>query len=291
MVSTQKNIIFVCTRHVLPRLAQLADIWQEQVKLLPSSQQAQLLQNPSLSPAQRSLPNVASLLAAAARCAAEPRRVLAAEVISSTKALSEGPRQDKLSHGMEVAAVCNLVARLLSEAAAAERKEEKEQLTEALNAGTSVTERDDSGSRPGTADASPTTHSSSAKRSRGKKDVAFFSGPGETQALRDSLVAILFRLDLHRQDATAVATALVKCLEFLTRRETKRHANQALVPDETPPAPLEGPIHSEEAAFDSEATFEAAHFVEAVTAALSADDEEEEEEDEEDAEGDRKSVV
>jgi hypothetical protein len=42
------------------------------------------------------------------------------------------------------------------------------------------------------------------------------------QVLRDSLVSILSHIDLYRSDSSAVATGVVKCLEFLSRQEAKK---------------------------------------------------------------------
>ena len=131
----QKSLLLVMTRHLLPRFAQLADVWQEQIKPLTSSQKMHLTHTGAIIPMQKCMPHLATTLASTARLSVEPRRALASEVVLSTKALAESDSKS-LAFSTEVAAVCGLVARLLGAAAAVDRKEDK-------------TEDEESQSRPG----------------------------------------------------------------------------------------------------------------------------------------------
>ncbi|CAE7198137.1 UPL2 [Symbiodinium sp. CCMP2592] len=224
---SQKSLLLVMTRHLLPRFAQLADVWQQQIQPLTHSQKLHLTHTGAIIPMQKCMPHLATTLASTARLSVEPRRALASEVVLSTKALadSESFSPARLSFGTEVAAVCGLVARLLGAAAAVDRKEDKEEEKEE--------------SRPGTSDAKG--DSQGQKKAKGKKESSVFCNQSETQALRESLVAILLRTDLQCTAVMAVATGIVKCLEFLTRRETKNRSSQGpFSPEPAPPMLLEG---------------------------------------------------
>jgi len=127
-VSVQKSMLLVMTRHLLPRFARLAELWSAQAEILRPSQKI-LIQQAGTAGVQRCLPHLSACLCSAARHAGEPRRVLVVEAIVALQALAEGPKQssgstDRGSYGAQVAAVAALAARLLSAAAAAERKEE-----------------------------------------------------------------------------------------------------------------------------------------------------------------------
>ena len=126
---SQKSLLLVMTRHLLPRFAQLADVWQQQIQPLTNSQKLHLTHTGAIIPMQKCMPHLATTLASTARLSIEPRRALASEVVLSTKALadSETFSPARLSFGTEVAAVCGLVARLLGAAAAVDRKEDKEE--------------------------------------------------------------------------------------------------------------------------------------------------------------------
>ncbi|CAE7022008.1 UPL2 [Symbiodinium natans] len=210
-----KSLLLMMTRHLMPRFAQLADVWQEQIQPLSHSQRMHLTHTGAIIPMQKCMPHLATTLASTARLCVEPRRALASEVVLSTKALAETEKSEKsqsLSFSTEVAAVCGLVARLLGAAAAADRKEDKED--------------EEAQSRPGTSDAKD-----SQRKAKGKKESSVFCNQSETQALRESLVAILLRTDLQCTVVMAVATGIVKCLEFLTRRETKKSGAQGPLPE------------------------------------------------------------
>ncbi|CAE7191005.1 UPL2 [Symbiodinium necroappetens] len=224
---SQKSLLLVMTRHLLPRFAQLADVWQQQIQPLTNSQKLHLTHTGAIIPMQKCMPHLATTLASTARLSVEPRRALASEVVLSTKALadSESFSPARLSFGTEVAAVCGLVARLLGAAAAVDRKED-------------TSKEDAEESRPGTSDAKD---SQGQKKTKGKKESNVFCNQSETQALRESLVAILLRTDLQCSVVMAVATGIVKCLEFLTRRETKNRGSQGpFSPEPAPPMLLEG---------------------------------------------------
>ena len=54
------------------------------------------------------------------------------------------------------------------------------------------------------------------------KEARALSGAGEISTLKESLVAVLCKIDLCRSDAPAVATSVVKSLELLSRWEAKK---------------------------------------------------------------------
>merc|ERR1712129_660734 len=123
-----KSMLLVMTRHLLPRFARLAELWSSQTEILRPSQKISI-QQAGTAGVQRCLPHLSACLCSAARHAGEPRRVLVVEAIVALQALAEGPKQgsggtDRGSYGAQVTAVAALAARLLSAAAAAERKEE-----------------------------------------------------------------------------------------------------------------------------------------------------------------------
>ncbi|CAE8610336.1 unnamed protein product, partial [Polarella glacialis] len=60
------------------------------------------------------------------------------------------------------------------------------------------------------------------KKQKVRESSGFFSGQGEVQALRDSLVSVMGHLDLHRADSSCVATSVVRCLELLSRWEANK---------------------------------------------------------------------
>eukprot|EP00930_Biecheleria_cincta_P024231 TRINITY_DN17362_c0_g1_i1.p1 TRINITY_DN17362_c0_g1~~TRINITY_DN17362_c0_g1_i1.p1 ORF type:complete len:3719 (+),score=933.30 TRINITY_DN17362_c0_g1_i1:1202-11158(+) len=296
-IPTQRSLLMLMIRHLLPRFAQLADCWHSQVQMLSPAQKAQLGSSAATGPAQRCLTHLATTLCSAARLSGEPRRALAGEVVLASKALADGPKLTEsgsghLAFGTEVAAVSGLVARLLGAAAAADRKEDGS-AAEAAAASASSAQQEENSSRPGTSDGSrPATAAegtpmppaaAAAKRAKGKKETGFFCSPGETQALRDYMVAILQRIDLDRSDATAVATAVVKCLEFLTRRETKKSSSQGTAPDGSPPILLEEADESDYPTADR--SFQE-DYGEAAPGDEGQDDEEEEDEEEDDGEED-----
>lgn len=228
-IAPQKSLLLVMTRHLLPRFARLSELWIAQVEVLTPSER-QSLSQPGTSPVQRCLPHLGACLCSAARHANEPRRCLVLEAMVALKVLAEGPGlgadgPQRGSYAAQVAAVASLVSRLLGAAAAADRKDDKE--PDAAGAA-----QDEAGSRPGTAERSERStnakeEAATPKRSKSRKDTGFFNMPGETQALREALVSIVSHMDLYRSESSMVATTVVKCLEFLTRREPSRKEGSA----------------------------------------------------------------
>ncbi|CAE7479082.1 UPL2 [Symbiodinium sp. CCMP2456] len=215
---SQKSLLLVMTRHLLPRFAQLADVWQQQIQPLTNSQKLHLTHTGAIIPMQKCMPHLATTLASTARLSVEPRRALASEVVLSTKALadSESFSPARLSFGTEVAAVCGLVARLLGAAAAVDRKEDKEEAEE---------------SRPGTSDAKDS-------RQPGQGSSVDPCSLGHVTCARWARRVTPMK---YGSVVMAVATGIVKCLEFLTRRETKNRSSQGpFSPEPAPPMLLEG---------------------------------------------------
>eukprot|EP00927_Polykrikos_kofoidii_P003483 TRINITY_DN11382_c0_g4_i2.p1 TRINITY_DN11382_c0_g4~~TRINITY_DN11382_c0_g4_i2.p1 ORF type:complete len:3793 (+),score=824.17 TRINITY_DN11382_c0_g4_i2:147-11525(+) len=220
-----RSMLLVMTRHLLPRFARLVERWAQQAEQLRPSQRAFLNQAGTSNTAHRCLPHLGACLCSTVRHAGEPRRVLTVEAIATLRALAEGPRDgsEKGSYGAHVATISALVARLLSTAVGGEKKDEKDSGGSAATEGGQHTPRHEDGGRPGTAgSAGESSVPPLGKRAKGKKDAAFFSGPGEMQVLRDAFVSILSHLDLYRSDSSVVAIAVVKCLEFLSRQEAKK---------------------------------------------------------------------
>lgn len=244
----QKSMLLVMTRHLLPRFARLAELWLSQVDSLAPAQRATLQQLGVVNPVQRCLPHLGACLCAAAHHASEPRRCLVLEAVVALKSLAEGPRTsakgpERGSYGAQVAAVCGLVARLLGAAAAAERRELKD-ASESAGQGSSEEGRAAEGSRAGSV-----VDMATPKRGRGKKDTGFFSGPGETEALRDSLVAVLSYTDLYRSESSVVATSVVKCLEFLSRWEAWKQEEHGAAGGPASELIVDDPIDTEDHQF------------------------------------------
>ncbi|CAE7690497.1 impdh [Symbiodinium necroappetens] len=138
-----------------------------------------------------------------------------ASAIVLLRSLAEGPRatEDQGIYGSQVSTLSTIVARLLSAANAAERKEEKE------SPGNSAAQEKASPrlaalDNPGGSNAAAPP----AKKARTRHPVPF-SAKEELQVLRDAFVAVLARLDLQRSESSQVAGAVVRCLELLSRRE------------------------------------------------------------------------
>ena len=100
-ITLPKTLLLVMTRHLLPRFAQLADLWQEQIQPLTSSQKVHLTHTGASIPMQKCMPHLATTLASTARLAVEPRRALASEVVLSTRALAEASSEKALAFGTE----------------------------------------------------------------------------------------------------------------------------------------------------------------------------------------------
>jgi len=125
------------------------------------------------------------------------------------RVLAEGSASmdDRGSYGAQVATISTIVARLLSAASAAERKDDKDGEQEPPET-----------AQDGSAATSP-KKGQTASKTRPSRSRSFFAAGGELQALRDGFVAVLQRLSLKKNDAPAVAGAVIRCLELLTRRD------------------------------------------------------------------------
>ena len=203
----QKSLLLLMMRHLLPRLAQLSELWPKQVELLRPSQKTTL--NGAINPVQRLLPHLGAVLCSAARHPGEPRRALVTEAVVALRVLAEGSpsMDDRGSYGAQVATISTIVARLLSAASAAERKDEKDGEQESPET-----------AQDGSAATSP-KKGQTASKTRPSRSRSFFAAGGELQALRDGFVAVLQRLSLKKNDAPAVAGSVIRCLELLTRRD------------------------------------------------------------------------
>eukprot|EP00435_Cladocopium_sp_Y103_P019283 s711_g4.t1 len=205
----QRSLLLQMMRHLLPRLAELSELWPKQADLLRSSQKATL--NGVVNPMQRLLPHLGAVLCSAARHPGEPRRALVTEAVVALKALAEGGTGAHGSYGAQVATISTIVARLLSAASAADRKDEKDGEQEANSNENAPAEGGNS------AATSPKRGSASTKtRPRSK---SFFAAAGELQALRDGFVAVLQNLERETCIDASVAAAVIRCLELLSRRE------------------------------------------------------------------------
>ncbi|CAJ1338980.1 unnamed protein product [Effrenium voratum] len=209
-VPAQKSMLLLMMRYLLPQLAQLSELWPKQLSLLRPSQRSAL--SGSINPVQRLLPHLGAVLCSAARHPGEPRRMLVAEVVVALRSLAEGPRaEDKGQYSAQVATTSTIVARLLSAAAAADRKEEKDSGDHQEGANSPRLAALDIGAN---AAAPP------AKKARIRKETGAFATPAELQALREALATVVMHLPLQRSDSSSVASSVLRCLELLSRRET-----------------------------------------------------------------------
>jgi len=84
-------------------------------------------------------------------------------------------------------------------------------------------------------------------------------------------------MDLYRSDSSTVATTVVKCLEFLSRRDAKREGAQGSLPEGSPPVLIaEDPIDAEDGRYGDD--YQGGDYE------VAEGDEQEDEEDEEDEE-------
>eukprot|EP00930_Biecheleria_cincta_P038210 TRINITY_DN26257_c0_g1_i1.p1 TRINITY_DN26257_c0_g1~~TRINITY_DN26257_c0_g1_i1.p1 ORF type:complete len:2387 (-),score=590.65 TRINITY_DN26257_c0_g1_i1:69-7061(-) len=301
----QKSLLLLMMRHLLPGLSCLNELWPQQIELLRPSQRAAL--SSVMNPVQRCLPHLGAVLCSAARHPGEPRRVLVGEAVVALKALAEGPKgtggmsSTQGCYGAQVAAVSALVARLLSAAVATERKEDRD--AGGVEEGISLASFN---SVTGSVGATAAVASSPrvggqqlgelsvgmppAKRARMRKEPSFFNGQGEIQALREAFVSVLGHLDLQKADSTSVATAVVRCLELLSRREASQtHETQEARNGQSRPESQSVELEMGSVRVDPEEEAEdhlSSRFVRATMAARRGEDGEEPEDDEEDDEED-----
>lgn len=235
-VPSQKSLLLLMMRHLLPQVAQLSELWPRQMSLLKPAQKSSL--STTANPVQRLLPHLAAVLCSLSRYPGEPRRALVAEAVVALRSLAEGPKsaEEEGEYGAQVATTSTILARLLSAVPANERKEDKDA------AGTDATTQDPNNASPrlnaldhpsGSNAAAPP-----AKKARTRKDSGHFTTASDMNALREAFAAVLQNLPLRRTESTLVAGSVVRCLELLTRREVAAPAGAA---DSTGPAGPAGP--------------------------------------------------
>lgn len=215
VVPQHKSLLLLMMRHLLPKLAQLSELWSKQMNALNATQKSAL--SSALNPVQRLLPHLAAVLCSVSRHPGEPRRALVAEAVVTLRSLAEGPKspEEEGEYGTQVSTASIIVARLLS-AVPPERKEEKDAAgADAQDPSSNASPRLNALDHPSgsTASAPP------AKKARTRKDSGHFTTANEMQALRDAFGAVLTHLPLQRSEATTVASSVLRCLELLTRRD------------------------------------------------------------------------
>ncbi|CAL1171057.1 unnamed protein product, partial [Cladocopium goreaui] len=222
-VPSQKSLLLLMMRHLLPQVAQLSELWPRQMSLLKPAQKSSL--STTANPVQRLLPHLAAVLCSLSRYPGEPRRALVAEAVVALRSLAEGPKsaEEEGEYGAQVATTSTILARLLSAVPANERKEDKDA------AGTDATTQDPNNASPrlnaldhpsGSLDGldaefairirGSNAAAPPAKKARTRKDSGHFTTASDMNALREAFAAVLQNLPLRRTESTLVAGSVVR---------------------------------------------------------------------------------